>query len=74
MSSDELYHYVKEDVRTILEEYGLSFLSDDDFEALIDDCTDQIVYGGKYDVTDYWSYLEELVDERLLLMEQTKGV
>lgn len=75
MNLDEIYHYIREDVQTVLEEYDVSFLSDNDFEALIDDCTDQLVYSERYNcIADYWSHLEELIDERLLLMKQTKGV
>lgn len=79
MNLDEIYHYIREDVQTVLEEYDVSFLSDNDFEALIDDCTDQLVYSGRYDcIAGYWSHLEKLIkkliDERLLLMKQTKGV
>ena len=73
---DELYRYlwvnhVKEDVRTILEEYDVPYLSDDDFDALIDDCANRFVYNGEYDCnTDYWSNLETLIDHRLYLFEQ----
>ena len=75
MNLGEIYHYIREDVQTVLEEYNVSFLSDNDFEALIDDCTDQLVYSGRYNcIADYWPHLEELIDERLLLMKQTKGV
>lgn len=73
---DELYRYlwvnhVKEDVRTVLEEYGVPYLSDDDFDALIDDCANRFVYNGEYDCnTDYWSNLDALIDRRLYLFEQ----
>lgn len=73
---DELYRYlwvnhVKEDVRTVLEEYGVPYLSDDDFETMIDDCANRFVYNGEYDCnTDYWSNLEALIDRRLYLFEQ----
>ena len=73
---DELYHYlwvnhVKEDVRTVLEEYDVPYLSDDDFETMIDDCANRFVYNGEYDCnTDYWSNLEALIDHRLYLFEQ----
>ena len=73
---DELYRYlwvnhVKEDVRAILEEYDVPYLSDDDFDALIDDCANRFVYNGEYDCnTDYWSNLEALIDHRLYLFEQ----
>lgn len=70
MNLDEIYHYMREDVQTVLEEYDISFLSDNDFEALIDDCTDQLVYSGRCNcIADYWSHLDELIDERLLLMK-----
>lgn len=73
---DELYHYlwvnhVREDVRTTLEEYDVPYLSDDDFDALIDDCANRFVYNGEYDCnTDYWSNLEALIDRRLYLFKQ----
>lgn len=73
---DELYrhlwvNHVREDVRTILEEYDVPYLSDDDFDALIDDCANRFVYNGEYDCnTDYWSNLEALIDHRLYLFEQ----
>ena len=73
---DELYrhlwvNHVREDMKTILEEYDVPYLSDDDFDALIDDCANQFVYNGEYDCnTDYWSNLEALIDHRLYLLEQ----
>lgn len=73
---DKLYRYlwvnhVKEDVRAILEEYDVPYLSDDNFDALIDDCANRFVYNGEYDCnTDYWSNLEALIDHRLYLFEQ----
>lgn len=73
---DELYRYlwvnhVREDVRTILEEYDVPYLSGDDFEALIDDCANRFVYNGEYDCnTDYWTNLDALIDRRLYLFEQ----
>lgn len=73
---DELYRYlwvnhVREDVRTILEEYDVPYLSDDDFDAMVDDCANRFVYNGEYDCnTDYWSNLEALIDHRLYLFEQ----
>lgn len=73
---DELYRYlwvnhVREDVRTILEEYDVPYLSDDDFDALIDNCANRFVYNGEYNCnTDYWSNLEALIDRRLYLFEQ----
>lgn len=72
---DELYrhlwvNHVKEDVRTILEEYDVPYLSDDDFGALIDDCANRFV-NGAYDCnTDYWTNLDALIDHRLYLFEQ----
>lgn len=73
---DELYRYlwvnhVREDVRTILEEYDVPYLSNDDFEAMIDDCANRFVYNGEYDCnTDYWTNLDALIDHRLYLFEQ----
>lgn len=73
---DELYRYlwvnhVRKDVRTILEEYDVPYLSDDDFDALIDDCANRFVYNGEYDCnTDYWTNLDALIDRRLYLLEQ----
>ena len=73
---DELYrhlwvNHVREDVRTILEEYDVPYLSDDDFEAMIDDCANRFVYNGEYDCNaDYWSNLDALIDRRLYLFEQ----
>ena len=73
---DELYRYlwvnhVKVDVRTVLEEYDVPYLSDDDFETMIDDCANRFVYNGEYDCnTDYWSNLDALIDRRLYLFEQ----
>lgn len=77
---NELYRYlwvnhVKEDVRTILEEYDVPYLSDDDFDALIDDCANRFIYNGEYDCnTDYWSNLEALIDHRLYLFEQKRNL
>ena len=73
---DELYHhlwvdYVREDVRAAFEEYDVPYLSDNDFEALIDDCANQFVYNGKYNCNiDYWSNIEELINDNLYLLKQ----
>ena len=73
---DELYRYlwvnhVREDVRTILEEYDVPYLSDDDFDAMVDDCANRFVYNGEYDCnTDYWINLEALIDRHLYLFKQ----
>ena len=73
---DELYrhlwvNHVRNDVRTILEKYDVPYLSDDDFDALVDDCANRFVYNGEYDCnTDYWTNLDALIDRRLYLFEQ----
>ena len=73
---DELYRYlwtdyVREDMRAIFEGRDVPYLSDNDFEALIDDCANQFVHNGWYDCnTDYWTNLENLIGNRLRLFEQ----
>ena len=73
---DELYRYlwvdyVREDMRASFEGYDVSYLSDNDFEALIDNCANQLVYNGKYNCNiDYWSNIKELINDNLYLLKQ----
>lgn len=73
---DELYrylwvNYVREDVREALKDYDTAHLSNKDIELLINDCADQLVYNGKYNCNmDYWSNLEELINDGFYLLKQ----